>query len=112
MDINLTPAVVRLIQVFLEDPDNQYYGMQLMRTAHVSSGSLYPALMRLEKVGWIVGELEDIDPSKEGRPARRFYRMTAGGVRAAHVALAELSARVRPPVTSPGWLFNPGPKGT
>lgn len=111
MDIKLTPAVVRLIQAFLEAPDSQHYGMQLMRAAHVSSGSLYPALKRLENAGWIVGELEDIDPSKEGRPARRFYRMTGEGARAAHLALVEFSASVRPPATAPGWLSNPEPKG-
>ncbi|MFJ5613569.1 PadR family transcriptional regulator [Streptomyces sp. NPDC093221] len=53
-----------------------------MRNARVSSGSLCPALARLERAGWIIGEAEDIDPKIEGRPARRYYTMTAEGARA------------------------------
>ena len=30
-------------------------------------GSLYPALHRLEKRGWLKSEWEDIDPAEEGR---------------------------------------------
>ncbi|WP_406321824.1 PadR family transcriptional regulator [Streptomyces sp. NBC_00519] len=107
MDFKLTPAVVRLLQAFLEDPDAPHFGAELIKKAHVSSGSLYPALRRFEGAGWVEGETEDIDPSEVGRPARRYYTLTALGAREAHLALAELSQRVRPPTTSPGW--NAGP---
>ncbi len=42
-----------------------------------TSGSLYPSLAKLEQAGWIVGERESIDPREEGRPARRYYMLTA-----------------------------------
>jgi DNA-binding PadR family transcriptional regulator len=103
MDFKLTPAVVRMLQAFLRDPDAPHFGAELMKKAHVSSGSLYPALRRLERAGWIVGEDEGIDPSEAGRPARRYYTMTGAGAREAHLALAELSYSVRPPASSPGW---------
>ena len=44
---------------------------------HVQQGSLYPALHRLEKRGWIRGEWA---PSGTGREAR-FYRLTRVGRR-------------------------------
>lgn len=104
---NLTPAAVRMLQTFLEDPDRIFYATELMETAHVGSGSLYPALARMEQAGWVTCEEEDIDPRKEKRPARHYYQMTGSGVREAHLALVELSNSVRPPATSPGWNIFP-----
>ncbi|MEU7323395.1 PadR family transcriptional regulator [Streptomyces griseoviridis] len=100
---HLTPAMVRILQAYLEDPTTPMYATELMTRAHVGSGSLYPALARMEAAGWIVQEKEDIDPSEEGRPARRYFSMTGKGAAEAHVALVELSDSVRPPVNSPGW---------
>ncbi|WP_093696503.1 PadR family transcriptional regulator [Streptomyces sp. 2231.1] len=111
MDLQLTPAVVRMLQAFLEDPEEPHYGAELMKKAHVSSGSLYPALRRFEKAGWVTRQEEDIDPSEAGRPARRYYTLTAEGAREAHLALAEFSHRVRPPTASPGWNAGPVAEG-
>jgi DNA-binding PadR family transcriptional regulator len=111
MDLKLlNPAVVRMLQKFLEDPGRTWYATELMEAAHVSSGSFYPGATRLERAGWITVEAEDIDPRKERRPARVFYKMTAEGAREAHYALVELSESVRPPASSPGWLLGPKPK--
>ncbi|MBK3564535.1 PadR family transcriptional regulator [Streptomyces sp. MBT62] len=107
----LTPAVVRMLQEFLKDPDHTFYATELMEASRVSSGSFYPGITRLQRAGWVISEDEDIDPRAEGRPARVFYRMTGEGARAAHLALVELSNSVRPPASSPGWLFGPEPKG-
>lgn len=104
---NLTPAVVRMLQTFLEDPDRIFYATELMKAARVGSGSLYPALARMEQAGWVTCEEEDIDPKKVGRPARHYYQMTGAGAREAHLALVELSESVRPPASSPGWKLGP-----
>jgi PadR family transcriptional regulator PadR len=61
----------------------------------VGSGTLYPALTRLEDQGWVTGEWEQIDESAAGRPARRYYRLTAAGVEAAKKARDELYASYR-----------------
>lgn len=112
---HLTPAAVRLAQTFLEDPTRRFYATELMVAAHVGSGSLYPALARMERSGWIVAKDEDEDdptPKKRGRPARRYYWMTGEGARTAHLALVELSESVLPPASSPGWLSTaPSPSG-
>ncbi|MFI9772924.1 PadR family transcriptional regulator [Streptomyces sp. NPDC052415] len=96
--------MVRIIQAYLgSDPSQPMYATELMETARVGSGSLYPALARMEAKGWIVEEREDINPSEAGRPARRYFRMTGNGAREAHAALVKLSDSVRPPATSPAW---------
>ena len=104
---NLTPAMVRILQTFLKDPDRIFYATELIEVAHVGSGSLYPALARLEKAGWVTCTEEDIDPKVEKRPARHYYEMTGEGLREAHLALVEFSESVRPPASSPGWKLGP-----
>jgi transcriptional regulator len=42
----------------------------------VEHGSLYPALHRLERKGWIVSKWE---PAKGGNREFRYYRLTANG---------------------------------
>jgi len=109
-DLNITPNIARLLRVFLEDPEQSHFGTELSSEARVSAGSLYPALRRMEAAGFIEGEWEAIDPSVEGRPARRYYKLTANGTRQAHLQLAEYSASFAPPQPR-GWMPNPAPKG-
>jgi DNA-binding PadR family transcriptional regulator len=103
-DLQLTPKMADVIKAFLEDPQIPRYGFELMQLTGQPSGSLYPILARLEKAGWLTGGKEDIDPRKEGRPARRFYRISGAAVSVARIQLAELSERYRPPVAVPPRL--------
>ncbi len=61
---------------------------------------MHPILARLEGYGWLASRWEDIDASAEGRPARRYYTLTAEGAQAARAALARAyrpaAARFRP----------------
>lgn len=75
-----TAAVVRVLDAFLEDPGADRYGLDLMRASGYPSGTLYPILTRLERAGWIEARWEDLDPALAGRPARRYYRLTADGL--------------------------------
>ncbi len=50
-----------------------------MEKLNIASGTLYPLLRRLERGGWTETEDEDVDPSKAGRPARRYVRLTEEG---------------------------------
>lgn len=86
-----------VIKIFLQDPSKPRYGFELMRVTGQPSGTLYPILAKLENSGWLTVGKEDIDPRAEGRPARRFYRISAAAVPAARLQLAELSERYRPP---------------
>jgi DNA-binding PadR family transcriptional regulator len=96
--VDLTPKMAAVVKVFLEDPAQPRYGLELMRRTGQPSGTLYPILARLEQKGWLTGGTEDIDPRAEGRPARRIYRISAEAAAAARVELAALSEQYRPPV--------------
>lgn len=93
----MTLAVAKVLRVFLEDPAEPRYGYELMRLTGFPSGKLYPILARMQSAGWLVKEVEDIDPATAGRPARRLYRLTSSGAEIARIELAELSGQLRPP---------------
>ncbi len=67
-------------------------------TAH---GTLYKALSRMEKAGWLSSVWEDADTATaEGRPRRRLYSITSEG----RVALARAETNLNG-ITGldPGW---------
>jgi hypothetical protein len=90
-----------VVKAFLENPQRERYGFELMRVTGLGSGAVYPILAKLERAGWLTVGTEDIDPRAEGRPARRCYRITGTAVPLAHSQLAALSARYRPPAAAP-----------
>src|SRR5690348_6768054 len=77
-----------VLEVLLADLAGELYGVEIGERAGLRSGTVHPILARLEGVGWLRSRWEDIDPRVEGRPPRRYYRLTADGARAAHSALA------------------------
>ena len=93
-----------VLQALLQDATRELYGLQIGEAAGLPSGTVHPILARLEGVGWLESNWEDIDPRTEGRPARRYYRLTAGGVDAARAALA----RAYRPNRAPGFHPVPG----
>jgi DNA-binding PadR family transcriptional regulator len=96
-EVRVTTTVAKVLRVFLEDASQPRYGFELMRLAGLPSGTLYPALARLESVGWLSSYREDVDPVAEGRPPRRFYRISEKGAREARCELTALSEQLRPP---------------
>jgi PadR family transcriptional regulator PadR len=95
--MRITVATARLLAVLLTEPDTDRYGLDLMRATGLASGSLYPILHRLQDAGWLTTHWEDTDPADLGRPARRFYRLTADGASQARTALAHLRAQTTVP---------------
>jgi PadR family transcriptional regulator, regulatory protein PadR len=94
-----------VLRAFLDDPLADQYGFGLMRSTGVKSGSLYPLLDRLERLGWIEGHDEDVDEQAEGRPRRRLYRLTVLGHRQATREVVEFYRSLGP---APTWLPNRG----
>src|SRR3954468_23011565 len=92
--VRTTVAVAKVLAAFLEDPEADRYGLELMRTSGHPSGTLYPILLRLQNAGWVVAHWEEIDPGRAGRPARRYYRLTADGRVWAHTEIAALQAQL------------------
>ncbi len=85
-----TQAVLR---VLIEDPDAEHYGLELGAAAGLPSGTIHPILARFEGCGWLESRWEDVDPSAEGRPRRRYYRLTPNGAVQARAALARAEAK-------------------
>jgi DNA-binding PadR family transcriptional regulator len=57
-----------------------FYGFDIMDVTGLPSGTVYPALRRLERDGLITAKWEDEATAvAEQRPARRYYRMTRAG---------------------------------
>ena len=53
-----------------------------MAATGLTSGTVYPTLDRLEQAGLLNPIWEDeSDAHREGRPARRYFRLTASGAR-------------------------------
>ena len=64
------------------------YGFDIIDHTSLPSGTVYPALGRLERDGLVRSSWEDeARAHREGRPARRYYRITAPGTRALADAL-------------------------
>jgi DNA-binding PadR family transcriptional regulator len=58
------------------------YGFDVIDATGLPSGTVYPALSRLERDGYLRSAWEDDDGAhREGRPARRYYRVIAPGAR-------------------------------
>src|SRR4051794_6179385 len=76
-----------VLEALLQDPGRELYGLEIGDLANLRSGTVHPILARFEGVGWLTSRWEDIDPQAEGRPARRYYRLTADGALAARAAL-------------------------
>ena len=67
------------------------YGFEIMRAAHLPSGTVYPLLRRMEAAAMVQSEWEEpLTARDEGRPPRRYYVVTAEG----RAALAEARERV------------------
>ena len=59
------------------------YGFQIMEVTGLPSGTVYPALRRMENDGLIEGTWEsDAKARREERPARRYYKPTRPGSQA------------------------------
>jgi DNA-binding PadR family transcriptional regulator len=84
----MTVPTQLVLDVLLADPAEELYGLRIGVEAGLPSGTVHPILARLEGLGWLESRWEDVDPREEGRPPRRYYRLTATGVRDARAALA------------------------
>lgn len=88
-DVRLSGPTLKALKVFLEQPRERRSGAEISRETGIGSGTLYPLLARLERLGWLVSEWETINPRAAGRPRRRLYTLTAIGQTRARAALAD-----------------------
>jgi PadR family transcriptional regulator, regulatory protein PadR len=75
------------------------FGLDIMEITGLPSGTVYPALRRLERDGFVESKWEPEDEATASqRPARRYYEVTRSGKTAAAAATERypLLARLLP----------------
>jgi PadR family transcriptional regulator PadR len=101
---NLTIPTGLVLQAISE---GSRYGFDIIEATGLPSGTVYPALRRLEAAGCLDSDWEDRKEAEaEGRPPRCYYRLTPAG----QALLAEAVARypVIPVSPVPGPAPEPG----
>ncbi len=108
----MTLQVQLVLGEMLNEPDVSRYGLDLCTATGLPSGTIYPILARLERYGWVESDSEDPEAHiSEGRPRRRYYRLTRDGAEFASGALNEIRQARR----STAWTWRvpvPGTGGT
>jgi PadR family transcriptional regulator PadR len=70
--------MLTLLVAMADQPQDWRHGYDLMKDTGISSGTLYPLLVRMTEQGLL--EAEWREPIQAGRPPRHVYRLTAAGV--------------------------------
>src|SRR5437016_352774 len=117
MGLKMTLQTQAVLRVLLDHPLQQHYGLEISKAAGLPSGSLYPILAKLERMGWVTSDWEQVDAHEAGRPRRRYYQLTPDGAAVAEDVLADTLKRLSPqrhmkgqarpgrpgPTLQPGW---------
>jgi DNA-binding PadR family transcriptional regulator len=90
----ITFQTAEILSAMLDNPYEQWYGLELAKASNLKSGTIYPALARLESAGWLSSYWEEVDPSEVGRPRRRLYRLTGEGADSARRVIDEQLQRL------------------
>jgi len=83
---NRSPQTRKLLAVMLRKPRAWHYGYELSRDTGLSSGTLYPLLMRLSDQGLLESHWQE--PERPGKPPRHVYRLTSEGLAFARTIVA------------------------
>jgi len=86
---NLSYAALFVLQALAQ---GHRFGFDVMDATELPSGTVYPALRRLEALGLVESDWEDDQRArKANRPRRRYYTLTKSG----RLQLSEAEARYR-----------------
>jgi DNA-binding PadR family transcriptional regulator len=95
MPRSLGLAAVRVLQALASGCE---YGFDIIDATALPSGTVYPALSRLERDGLVRSSWEDpVKAHRDRRPPRRYYRLSPEGRRALTSTLADLQPMARRP---------------
>ncbi|MGH3913961.1 MAG: PadR family transcriptional regulator [Pseudonocardiaceae bacterium] len=106
--LRMTVGVQAVLGALLQQPDAELYGLEIVKASGLEPGTIYPILQRLRGAGWVSDRWEDPDPAHEqGRPPRRYYKLTMEGhARAIHALQSSRDrsglGRLLTPPASPG----------
>lgn len=80
-EMRVTLPMLKVLDAMLGAPTDDHWGFELIKITGLKSGTLYPLLARLEAAGWVESGWEH--QQVQGRPRRRYYRLTGVGEAAA-----------------------------
>jgi PadR family transcriptional regulator, regulatory protein PadR len=72
--LRLSRQTLAVLDALLVHPGQWHHGYSLSQQTGISSGTLYPILMRLEKLNWLETCWEEV--KTPGRPPRHLYRLS------------------------------------
>lgn len=90
----MSAQTLRVLGTILSSRGREMHGAEIGSETKLASGTLYPILIRLERAGWLESRWETENPDQLGRPRRRFYTITAEGVRNATAELRSLQTGI------------------
>ena len=86
--------------------DGNRFGFEIMDATGLTSGTVYPALDKLESLGLLTSEWEDARVARrDKRPPRRYFDLTHAGAAALAAALARY--KNLKPVSLAPWRVRP-----
>jgi DNA-binding PadR family transcriptional regulator len=63
-----------------QGPDEELYGLEIVKASGLPPGTIYPILVRLRAAGWIHDRWESSEEAQQrGRPPRHYYHLTTEG---------------------------------
>lgn len=81
----LSPQANKVLAAMVSRPAEWRHGYELAKTLGIQSGTLYPLLIRFMDEGLLEAVWQPA--ARQGLPARHAYRLTAAGIRAAHLCV-------------------------
>lgn len=85
--MNASRQTRKLLSTLAENPRAWRHGYELSKETGLTSGTLYPSLMRLHDQGLLESKWTESEAT--GRPPRHLYRLTAQGISFAHRVSSE-----------------------
>jgi len=96
------PLAFGQVSVLHAIADGNRFGFDIMDATGLTSGSVYPALDKLESLGYLKSHWEDARTARlDKRPPRRYFDLTADG--AAALAAALTRYKNLKPVSLAAW---------
>lgn len=109
--MNISPQTLSVLEVMLAEPTRDWYGYELSRQSGLKSGTIYPMLARLERVGWLTSRWEEAPAGMKKGPRKRVFYLTQNGVDSLAATVAEMDEQMRNVKTALGKIGSFTPAG-
>lgn len=74
----VTQTTAKVLDALLKSKNSAIWGLEIVRQTGLKSGTVYPILDRLERLGWLTSSWESANERKGAR--RRTYVLTGDGI--------------------------------